>query len=321
MRALVTGGAGFIGRHLCAGLRDRGQQVVSLDVTRGDLPGVTHRVGDVRDGALLDELLPGTDVVHHLASVHLDVHATEAAFTAVNVAAAADLVAACSRHGTRRLVHASSVGIYGHVADPPADEDAPRDPGNAYERSKLAGENAVLEAAREHGQDVVVLRPAWVYGPGCPRTDKLLRAVVKGRFFYVGDGGNLRHPVFVGDVVEAFARAAAAPPGVAGKAYIIAGPRALPLREMVATFARAQGVSAPTRAIPRPVAVGLGLGLELACGALRRQPPFSRRSLVFFENDNAFDTAAAARDLGFSAATDLEAGLRGTLGADREAAA
>ena len=317
----MTGGAGFIGRHLSAGLRDRGHRVVSLDVSAGALHGVTHRIGDIRDAALLDELLTGTDVVHHLASVHLDVHATEAAFAAVNVAASAELVAACVRHGVRRLVHASSVGIYGHVDDPPADETAPRKPGNAYERSKLAGEDAVLRAAREHGQDVVVLRPAWVYGPGCPRTDKLLRAVASGRFFYVGDGGNLRHPVFVDDVVDAFARAAEAPAEVAGRAYIIAGPRALPLREMVDAFARAQGVSPPTRAIPRPVAVGLGLGLELACGALRRQPPFSRRSLVFFENDNAFDTAAAARDLGFSAATRLEDGLRATLGAGREAAA
>jgi dihydroflavonol-4-reductase len=321
VRALVTGGAGFIGRHLCAGLRDRGQDVTSLDVVAGDLPGVTHRVGDIREGALLDDLLGAADVVHHLASVHLDVHASEEDFRGVNVDATRGLVAAAARHAVRRVVHASSVGVYGHVEDPPADEDAPRHPGNAYERSKAAGEDAALAAGREYGQDVVVLRPAWVYGPGCPRTAKLARAIGSGRFLYVGSGANLRHPVYVGDVVDAFARASAAPASVAGHAYIVAGPRAMPLREMVEGFARALDVPAPSRSLPRPLAMGLGLGLEVAFGAVGRQPPFSRRSIVFFENDNAFDTSAAARDLDFTAGTDLADGLAATLGPSREAAA
>jgi nucleoside-diphosphate-sugar epimerase len=321
VKVLVTGGAGFIGRHLCAGLRDRGHQVACLDVVASDVPGIATRVGDVRDAGLLDEMLSGADVVHHLASVHLDVHASERDFAAVNVDAATALVAAAARQGVRRVVHASSVGIYGHVADPPADEAAPRNPGNAYERSKAAGEDAALAAAREHLQEVVVLRPAWVYGPGCPRTAKLLRAIASGRFLYVGAGTNLRHPVYVDDVVAAFALAAEAPETVAGNAYIVAGPHALPLRAMVEAFARALGVPAPSRALPRPLAVGLGLGLEVAYGAVGKQPPFSRRSIVFFENDNAFETAAATRDLGFTARTDLDAGLAATLARRREEAA
>lgn len=321
MKALVTGSAGFIGRHLCRGLAARGHDVSSLDVHDLELDRVDHRVGDIRDAALLDELLPGVDVVHHLASVHLQVRAGEEEFRAVNVRAARELVAACARHGVRRVVHASSVGVFGHVEDPPADESAPTRPGNAYERSKLAGEAAVLEAAREHGQDVIVLRPAWVYGPGCPRTAKLLRAIASGRFFYVGRGENLRHPVYVDDVVEAFERAARAPAQCAGRTYIIGGPTAVPLKDLVAECARALGVRPPARALPRPFALGLGLGLEIACGALGRDPPFSRRSLVFFENDNAFDTSAAGRDLGFTARTSLAAGLRATLGAEATEAA
>lgn len=313
MRVLVTGGAGFIGAHLCAALRNEGHEVRSLDVRPLPLEGVEHTTGDLRDGDLMDRLLDGVEVVHHLASVHLDVHASEDAFREVNVAAVRSLITACARSSVRRVVHTSSVGIYGHVAEPPAAEDAPRQPGNAYERSKLAGEEAAMEAAEEHGQDVLVLRPAWVYGPGCPRTEKLLRAVGSGRFLYVGEGDNLRHPVFVDDVVAAFGKAAAAPDACAGGAWIVAGPRAMPLREMVEECARALGVPAPTRTLPRPLAMGLGLGLELAFGVVGKQPPFSRRSIVFFENDNAFDTTAATRDLGFVAHTTLPEGLRVTV--------
>ncbi|HUG02700.1 MAG TPA: NAD-dependent epimerase/dehydratase family protein [Longimicrobiales bacterium] len=321
MRALVTGGAGFIGRHLCRALGERGHDVASLDVQPLEMPGVTHGVGDIRDTALLDELLPGVEVVHHLASVHLQVRATEEEFQAVNVRATRDLVTACARHGVRRLVHASSVGVFGHVEDPPADEAAPKRPGSLYERSKLAGEVAALEAAEARGQDVIVLRPAWVYGPGCPRTAKLLRAIASGRFLYVGRGENLRHPVFVDDVVDAFARAAEAPAECAGRVYIIGGPSPIRLRELVTECALALGVPPPRRALPRPLAVALGLGLEIACGAFRREPPFSRRSIAFFENDNAFDTSAAARDLGFVPRTTLAEGLAATLEERREAAA
>ena len=221
----------------------------------------------------------------------------------------------------RRLVHTSSVGIYGHVEDPPANEDAPKHPQTPYERTKLAGEEAVLRCAREAGLDVVVLRPAWVYGPGCPRTAKLLRSLRKRRFFYVGAGANLRHPLFIDDMVDAYLCAAAAPAEVAGRSYVIAGPRSMTLREMVETFARASGVMAPRLRLPRGVSRGLALAAEVAFRIAGREPPFSRRSLAFFENDNAFDTSAAERDLGFRAKVDLEEGLQRTLVLSEPAAA
>jgi nucleoside-diphosphate-sugar epimerase len=276
--------------------------------------GIEHHRLDLRETAGLAALLDGMDVVFHLASAHLDVRSGPDEYRAVNVHAAEALAEACARAGVRRLVHTSTVGIYGHVAAPPAAENAPRAPGNIYEQTKLEGETAVLKRAAATGLDVIVLRPAWVYGPGCPRTMKLLRTVGRRRFFYVGRGTNLRHPIHIDDALEAFLLAARAGTGAAGRAWIVAGPRAVTVRELVETCARVLDVPAPRFGVPRAAALLAAAAAELAGSVLRRQPPFSRRSLAFFDHDNAFDTGAARRDLGFEPVVELEEGLRRTVG-------
>jgi nucleoside-diphosphate-sugar epimerase len=317
---LVTGAAGFIGSHLTRRLASLGAPVRAVDVQPGPPApqgaGIDYHRIDLRETGRLEPLLDGVRTVYHLASVHLEVHAGEAEFEAVNVRAVADLVAACARRRVGRLIHTSSVGIFGHVARPPAGEDAPKNPQSPYERTKLAGEQAALREAAAAGLPIVVLRPAWVYGPGCPRTAKLARALRRGRFFFVGTGDNLRHPLYIDDMIDAFLAAAEAPPGALGKTYIIAGPRYLTLRELVDTFARVLGVSSPRLALPRRLAYLLGMTAETAFAPFGKEPPFSRRSLAFFANDNAFDTSAAASGLGYRAGTDFEAGLRLTFAPD-----
>lgn len=320
---LVTGAAGFIGRHLVGRLAGEGHAVTAVDVAEtssfGSLPGeVRYERCDVRDTETLEKLLPVGGDVFHLASVHLEVGEEETVFEDVNVRAAADLVEACRRKNVRRMIHTSSVGIYGHVEDPPATEDGPKSPQTPYERTKLAGERAVRERANDLEMDVIVLRPAWVYGPGCPRTAKLLDAVRSGKFFYIGAGDNLRHPLYIDDMLEAYRLAAEASESVLGRAYLIGGPRYMRLKEMVGTFARALDVSEPRIHIPRPVGWSLGLVMEGAFALTEKKPPFSRRSLAFFDNDNAFDIGAAQRDLGFDPSVDLDEGVRRTLEASAD---
>jgi nucleoside-diphosphate-sugar epimerase len=317
---MVTGAAGFMGRHLSRHLAERGHEVFALDVSPQPavlrIDGIRYHQVDVRETERIGSLLRDVGVVFHLASVHLEVHAERAAFEETNVRAVERLVSVCAENAVRRLVHTSSVGIYGHVAQPPANEDSPPAPETPYEQTKLAGETGALRRAAEVGLDIVVLRPAWVYGPGCRRTAKLLRAIRNGSFFYVGGGRNLRHPVFIDETLDAYVRAASAPSTASGRAYIIAGPSALTLRELVETCATAQGVRPPRVNLPVSVARGLAWSIELASGAVRREPPFSRRSLAFFLNDNAFDTSAASRDLGFDARVEFGDGVRRTLAMD-----
>jgi nucleoside-diphosphate-sugar epimerase len=312
-RVLVTGAAGFVGSHLTPYLAARGFEVRAIDVhppAGYAAKSVDFRVQDIREPKGLAAALEGIDTVFNLASVHLDVHATSAQFESVNVRAVEQLIALGAAARVRRLVQVSSVGVYGHVAAPPAAEDAPLDPENDYERTKAAGEAAARRAAGECGLDVVIVRPSWVYGLGCPRTAKLIAALRKRRFFFIGRGENLRHPIYIDDLNAALELTAAAGPEVRGRTFNIAGPRWMTLAEMVGEFARALGVAPPTWHAPRWLGLTVGWSAERLSALVGAEPPVSRRTLAFFENDNAFDIRAARQWLGFEPRTDLAAGAR-----------
>lgn len=325
MRVLVTGAGGFIGRHLVADQLRRGREVVAVDLhtealaTLAEEPWLTVVQGDFRDEQLMAPQLGSVDVCFHLASAHLETGIDEGIFWEVNVAGAEAFVKRCHEAGVGRFVHCSSVGVFGDIKDPPADEESPCHPDIAYERTKLAGEKAVLAYGRESGYAVTVLRPAWVYGSGCPRTEKLFRTIEKGRFFFVGDGRTLRHAVYIDDMTDAF-EAAAQRDEALHEVFIIAGPRATTLRELADEIALVAGVGAPRLHLPKaPVWLGC-MVLEAAFGAVGREAPFTRRSLKFFTGNTAFVTKKAETLLGFRAEVGLAEGLEATY-ACRESSA
>ena len=205
MRALVTGGAGFIGSHVVDLLRSAGHEVVALDCTDGTAAGLVQC--DVRDDAALDTVLPGTDVVlHHAAKVGLGVDAQDMpGYADTNVTGTAALLAAMARTDVDRLVLASSMVVYGEgrfrcgrhgVVRPatrlPEDlddgrfdprcptcrgalrplavpEDAPLEPSNTYAATKVAQEHLARAWATMVGGSVIALRYHNVYGPRMPR--------------------------------------------------------------------------------------------------------------------------------------------------------
>lgn len=315
-RVLVTGAAGFVGTHFAPYLAGRGFEVRAIDVHPPAQPqgsGVDFRVQDIRDSARLADALDGVDTVFNLASVHLDVHATQEQFESVNVRALEQLIELSAAARVRRVVQVSSVGVYGHVAHPPATEDAPLNPENEYERTKAAGEKAARLAARRMGLDLVIVRPSWVYGVGCPRTRKLIGSLRKRRFFFIGRGNNLRHPIYIDDMLAAMELAAVAGPEVSGRTFNIAGPRWMTVAEMVGEFARALKVPPPALHAPRWLGLSVGWAAEQVSAMVGAEPPVSRRTLAFFENDNAFDIGAARESLGFEPKTDLPLGARAVI--------
>jgi nucleoside-diphosphate-sugar epimerase len=263
---------------------------------------------DFADRALLDSHLPGHDICFHLASAHLEKDVDEAYFWKVNVENTLAFAERCHAAGISRFIQCSSVGVYGDIENPPADEESECHPDVAYERSKLAGEKAVMAFAREQDYEAVSVRPAWVYGPRCPRTEKLFRAIKKGRFFYVGGGKTLRHPIYISDMVQGFeiaARHEDAPGGV----FIAAGPRAVTLEALANEIAACVEARPPRLNFPVPLVwAGCAL-LEIGGKLTGKEPPFTRRSLKFYTGNTAFSTQKARDLLGFEAKVELPEGL------------
>lgn len=312
---MVTGAGGFIGSHLAAELHRQGSEVLALDL---DLNRVRHLAagtgfellqGDVADPAVQQRALTGVDTVYHLAAAHLGVSQGEREFRRVNVEAVVTLVAAARGARVRRLVHCSSVGVYGHLENLPADEDSPCRPDIVYEETKLAGEQVVTEASRQ-GFPAVVLRPAWVYGPGCPRTERLFRAIRKGRFFLAGRGDTLRHCVYIRDMVDAF-RLAADAEAALGKVIVVGDEGAVTVRRLVDEIARVVGAR-PPRSVPLAPFRWAAHCLEAVFTPLGREPPLSSRTLKFFTGATSFDIARAKELLGFRPQYDVARGLAET---------
>ena len=314
-RVLVTGAGGFIGSHLVDDQLSKGRGVTAFDI---NLDRLAHQAsnsncnlvsGDIRDTVLVESLVPGHQIVFHLASAHLEVNRPPSFFTETNVDAVRELARICQRHGVRRLVHCSSVGVFGSLQSLPADEETECRPTIEYEKSKLSGEKALRETAQE--LDYVVLRPVWVYGPRCPRTLKLFRAIKSGKFVKVGFKETYRHPVFIEDMLAAFDLAASAP-GASRRTIIVGGDQAVTLDKLIAEVACAIGTNFRPVTVPLLVMTPLTWIVEKAWTLTGRQPPFSGRSLKFFTDSSAFDISKARELLGYYPKVDIVEGLTRT---------
>lgn len=318
MKVLITGAGGFIGSHLVDSQLEKGFDVRAVDLHLELLrhadanPRLEAVRGDITDAKLVKALVSGVDVVYHLASAHLDVALSDEHYRRVNVDATLHLLECAKDAGVQRFVHCSSVGVIGDVENPPADETAECHPTNIYEKTKLEGEKAVLKFAQRTGFPVVVARPAWVYGPRCPRTEKLFRTISKGRFPIFGDGKNMRHPIYISDAIRGL-ELCAETQNVDGEVFIIAGDAPVESRELVNVVSRELNVHTPKIHLPIVLGKWAGLAIESTFRLIGRRPPFSRRSMDFFLKHNAYDIGKARRKLNFHPKVDLHTGIHKTI--------
>ena len=239
MRALVTGGAGFIGSHLATALVERGDDVVVLDSLatghRSNVPdGARFVEGSVADPDAVADAVTGCEVVFHLGALGAVARSVADPLTSdtANVRGTLAVLTGARDAGVRRLVFASSSSIYGGADIIPTPETAPLRPRSPYAVTKLTGEHYCRVFAELFELETVALRYFNVYGPR-QRPDSVYaaviplfaRALLDGVSPTVhGDGRQSRDFTFVSDVVAANLAASAAPaPGCNGRAFNIAG--------------------------------------------------------------------------------------------------
>jgi nucleoside-diphosphate-sugar epimerase len=317
MQVLITGAGGFIGSHLVEAQLKKGNTVRALDLdlcaldSWGEASRLQRFKEDIRHAAAVRRALEGVDVVFHLASAHLSVTIPEQEYWDINVHAAEQLVRLSHVAGVKRFVHCSTVGVYGNVTQCPGNEESRYNPDLVYEKSKLAGEQAVLRASRESGYPVSIVRPVWVYGPRCPRTAKLFRAIRKGTFVMVGNGRTLRHCVYISDMVDGFDLCAERDEAI-GHSFIIGDESAITIHELVNKIAAVVTTQPPKIKIPARVMAPVCAISERLFTAAGKEPPLSKRSLKFFTNNTSFDISKAKTLLQFVPRVPLRDGLERT---------
>ena len=319
----LTGASGYTGGRLLQALRERGDEVAVLVRPKSlssslAASAATIVEGDLSDAAAVDRLVAGSDSVLHVAAVYRTAGHPDDYYREVNVRGTERLLEAAARHGVRRFVHTSTVGVHGHVERPPADETAPFAPGDIYQETKAEAETLALQYHRTRGVPVTVVRPGAIYGPGETRLLKLFRSIARGRYAIVGSGRTFYHPVFIDDLVAGFLLAHDRPEAP-GEAFLVCGPSYVSQNDLAALVARHTGGRVLPFHIPaRPIQL-LGDLVEAVCVPLGIEPPLHRRRVDFWTKSRAFTIEKARRLLGYEPCTDLDRGIALTAAWYRQA--
>ena len=298
---LVTGAAGFLGREVVRQLRARGTAVRAVDIVEDAPPaeGVERMTGDLVDPAFCRAVVPGVQAVVHSAAVQFHTPGVPRfriePFFRRNAAMTRALLDASIAAGVRRFVLVSSDMVYGPPARPGLlREDAPTHPVGPYGRSKVESE-AHARAARGRFEDVTILRPSVIIGPGrLGLLQKLFDMVRTGRAVPMfGPGHNRHHMIAVDDLARACLLALDR--GTHGT-YNVASQNPPTTREMLSELCRRAGSSSILMALPTPP---LQLALRMLWSV--RLSPMNPEQFLIAPVDYVLDTSAARNELGFEA--------------------
>lgn len=223
MRILITGGAGFIGSHLCDKYTEEGHTVLCLDnFMSGDIANVKHLLdyrnfqlikGDIRNYELLETVMRDVEAVFHLAAViHVTQSYVEPQLTYdVNVRGTQNILEWARIYDVKRIIYASTSEVYGMAQYVPMDEKHPLNAPHFYGASKIAADRLCYAYIKTYGMDVVIMRPFNVFGPR--QSDKgyggaiaiFARRLLSGDPPIVnGDGKQTRDYTYIEDVVRAY---------------------------------------------------------------------------------------------------------------------
>ena len=323
MKALVTGGGGFLGRRIVELLRSRGDEVRSF--ARGDYPdlraiGVDTVRGDLSDRGAVDAACEGVDIVFHVAALP-GIWGSKRRFHRTNVLGTRHVIDGSRRHGVQRLVYTSSPSVVfaaGRTMDfARLDESIPYPKrfGCVYSQTKAQAEREVLAANGVDGMRTTALRPHLLWGPRDNHLiPRLLDRARAGKLVRVGDGTNEVDLTYIDNAADAHLLAADhlfRDSAIGGQAYFISDGKPVKLWPWIDQLLRRCGLPPVRRAISRDAAYRLGAAFEVAYSLLRLpgEPRMTRFLAGQLAGDHHFDISRAARDFGYRPTIDNDTGL------------
>lgn len=320
MRVLVTGANGFIGSNLCAHLIRHGYSVAGLVRRTSDLSFLAQLEpldvleGDITEAESLKSAMKNISIVYHVAGYSSDWGPWKV-FRAGNVEGVRNVMEAARQQGVRRVVHISSVSVYGFPGAAGLTEDTqftPR-PGDRYITTKAEGERLALGY---HGQgiEVSVIRPAGVFGPNDRTTTlQLAPALLGGKFGYVDGGRHLMAPVYVDNLVELI-RLAGEHGKAPGQAFNAMDDGRITWRQFIEWMCEELGCAKPRLSVPGgliwPVAAAVEAAAKVA--GKKTSPLINKYRIRAVMRDSHYSTAKARALLGYRPAVTTREGLRRT---------
>jgi nucleoside-diphosphate-sugar epimerase len=318
-RVLLTGASGFLGTAVLSGLAAREPAVRAL--VRKPLaspPGNVYSVcGDLGNPEVVDAAVEGVEEVYHVGAA---MKGGAGDFERGTVAGTRNIVAACLRHGVKRLIYVSSLSVLdhaGHREGTPVAEDAPYEPyperRGCYSQTKLEAERIVLEAIREQGLAAVVLRPGQVFGPGAETVPPAGVIGMGGRWVIAGSGRHRLPLVYVDDVADAVLLAARND-DAAGKVFHLVDPEKITQGEYVEAALRKLRGRLKVQRVPYWFLLLAAFGVEMLGRVLGRSVGLSRYRIRSLRPLGPFEPGAARQVLGWEPRVGVREGLLRTFG-------
>lgn len=301
---LVTGATGFTGINLTRKLVAAGLRVSAVARVSSNLQplrdlDIRWFRGDVFDEEVMRAAIVGQQYIFHVAAAFREAKGTEQDYWNVHVRSTRIIAEEALRNpGFKRYVHVSTIGVHGHIAHPPATEEYPFDPGDAYQRTKLEAEQWLKAFASERNLPATIIRPAGIYGPGDRRFLKLFRMALKPVFILLGQGKCMYHLVHVDDLTNTLL-VAATHPRAQGETFICGAAEPIAIAEMGRIVAEHFGRKFRVVRLPIGPFFLLADICEAVCRPLNIEPPIYRRRAAFYSKDRHFDVSKMRNVLGY----------------------
>jgi nucleoside-diphosphate-sugar epimerase/predicted dehydrogenase len=322
-RILITGAAGFLGSALTRRLRERGENP-RVFLRRPAKPGSAAEGLDAVYGSLgepdaVDRAVAGVDVVYHVGAA---MKGWREDFEAGTVWGTRNVIDACVKHGVRRLIYVSSLGVLdhaGHVDGVPVTEASPVEPHpnlrGLYTQTKLEAERMVLAAIGERRLEAVIVRPGQIFGPGAEKVTPNGVIKVAGKWILAGSGRRRLPLVYLDDAVDALLLAADSDRAV-GHVVNVVDTTPVTQNEYLRLQRPALGNTKLWK-IPVPFLLLAGAGIEMLGKLLKRDLPLSRYKIRALKPLSPVDITAAQKLLGWQATVGVKEGLSRTFSAGR----
>jgi 2-alkyl-3-oxoalkanoate reductase len=316
---VVTGASGQLGSHIVEQLRHAGQRVRAVIRPGGDAAYLRQLGAEVAVADLtrpIADAFARADVVYHAAAKVSDWGPWET-FRDEAIAVTTNVVDACRAANVARLLHVSSISVYGHPKLAPGqriDEATPRGQNlwmwDWYPRAKLLAEDIAWKFP-----NVTVVRPSWIYGPRDRVTfPRVVPALLEKRVPFIGKGDNLLNIIYAGDVARGCILAARNPAAV-GQAYNLCSEGEVTQRDLIDTLTDALGVPRVTRHVPYGLAIRFAWFREALARLVRspKPPAITRRAIYLIGRPTLYAIGKARTELGWNPEVKIADGVAQTL--------